>query len=158
MSPSEYLHSVFSLEGKTAILTGATGGLGKSIALAFTKAGAAIISLELPRDPNSKALADAIAEAGGLPVKVFTCNVAVCDDVRKAYSEVWAAGIVPDILVNCAGISIRRTCEETNAEELDLLFELNAKSTSISCQEFGRKLLALGRPGKIINIASVTAF
>ncbi|CAK7204030.1 hypothetical protein SEUCBS139899_006781 [Sporothrix eucalyptigena] len=158
MAPADYLHSMFSLEGKTAIITGATGGLGKSIALAFTKAGAAIVSIELPDDPNSSSLAAAINEAGGPPVRVFSCNVADGAAVRKAYAEIWAADIVPDILVNCAGTSIRRACEDTSDAELDLLFELNAKSTYISCQEFGRKLLSLSRPGKIINIASVTAF
>lgn len=158
MAPADYLNSMFSLEGKTAIITGATGGLGKSIALAFTRAGASLVSLELPGDPNSAALAEAVKAAGGPAVRVIPCNAAVGDDVRKAYAAMWAAGVVPDILVNCAGTSIRRTCEEISAEEVDLLFELNAKATFISCQEFGRRLLALGRPGKIINIASVTAF
>lgn len=120
MAPADYLHQMFSLEGKTVIVTGATGGLGKSIALAFTRAGAAIVSVELPSDPNSAALAMAVTEEGG-SVRVFECNVADGGAVRETYAKMWETGVVPDILVNCAGTSIRKACEDTTDAEIDLV-------------------------------------
>ena len=59
---ADYLLQVFSLTGKTAILTGATGGLGTSLAVALAKAGASIVSIEIPNDPNSEALKKTILE------------------------------------------------------------------------------------------------
>lgn len=55
---TEYLHQTFGLQGKAAILTGATGGLGSSLAIALARAGASIGSIELPNDPNSAKLGE----------------------------------------------------------------------------------------------------
>ena len=117
MSPS-YLESIFSLQGKTAILTGATGGLGSSLALALAKAGASIISIELPNDPNSKALAASIAEIGG-SLRAFPCNLANKEALRACFKAIWDAGVVPDILVNAHGIQRRNTCEDATDDDLE---------------------------------------
>ncbi|OAA59742.1 NAD(P)-binding domain protein [Niveomyces insectorum RCEF 264] len=157
MGSADYLKQMFSLEGKTAVITGATGGLGRSLALALAKAGASIVSIEIPNDPNSASLAAAVKGVGS-SIQVFTSDLREISAVRATYSKMWEAGVVPDILVNCAGIARRNPCEDATDEDIDLLFAINAKALYVSCQEFGRRLLALKRPGKIINIASVTAF
>ncbi|OJI98065.1 hypothetical protein ASPVEDRAFT_124583 [Aspergillus versicolor CBS 583.65] len=148
---------MFSLKGKTAIMTGATGGLGSSMALALAKAGASIVSIELPDDPNAGNLAKAISDAGS-SLHAFYCDVGNAEQLRACFAQIWDAGAVPDILVNSAGIARRNKCEDATDAELDLLLDINVKSFYIACQEFGRRLLSLDRPGKIINIASVTAF
>src|SRR4051812_46245823 len=59
---TQFLRSLFGLQGKTAIITGATGGLGSAIALGLAKAGANIVSIEMPNDPLSAALHDLIMQ------------------------------------------------------------------------------------------------
>lgn len=115
---SDYLNSIFSLQGKTAIITGGTGGIGSSLAMALAKAGASIISIELPNDPNSTNLANSIAEIGGSS-RVFHCDLAKKEDLRACYASIWDAGIVPDILVNSAGIQRRNPCEDATDDDLD---------------------------------------
>jgi 2-deoxy-D-gluconate 3-dehydrogenase len=118
---ADYLLQVFSLTGKTAILTGATGGLGTSLALALAKAGASIVSIEIPDDPNSDALKKTISEEAGSSVRNFTCDVAKTADLRACYASIWEAGIIPDILVNCAGVVRRNACEDVTDDDMDLV-------------------------------------
>ncbi len=121
MAPSDYLSQMFSLEGKSVIATGATGGLGKSMVLAMVQARAKdIVSIELPGDKGSAALAAEVKEAGG-SVRLFPCNVADGAALRATYSKIWEAGVVPDILLNCAGTSIRMACEDVTDEAIDLV-------------------------------------
>lgn len=63
-----------------------------------------------------------------------------------------------DILLNCAGIQRRSEAAEFTDEDIDAVLDINLKATLISCQEFAKKNLADGRPGKIINIASIISF
>lgn len=118
---ADYLLQVFSLTGKTAILTGATGGLGTSLAVALAKAGASIVSIEIPNDPNSEALKKTILEEASSSVRSFTCDVAKPADLRACYASIWEAGIIPDILVNCAGVMRTSKCEDTTDDDMDLV-------------------------------------
>ncbi|KAK5191959.1 hypothetical protein LTR99_006697 [Exophiala xenobiotica] len=154
---SQYLTEMFSLEGKTAICTGATGGLGTAMSVALVKAGASIVSLELPDDPLSADFNKKIHDAGG-KVSTFHCNLKDKDSIRSTFKAIWDSGVVPDILLNCAGVMKRNLCENATDDELDLLVDVNIKSFYVCMQEFGRKLLSLNRPGKIVNIASVTSY
>ncbi|KIY02688.1 uncharacterized protein Z520_01153 [Fonsecaea multimorphosa CBS 102226] len=156
---SQYLSSMFSLEGKTAIITGATaGGLGSALAVALAQAGvSAVISIEAPNDPLSADLKTKIESVGG-KLTTFHCDLRNPKSLRECYQSIWKAGIVPDVLLNVAGVMRRNLCENATDDEIDLLVDVNMKAVYISMQEFGRKLLALGRPGKIINIASVTSY
>lgn len=63
-----------------------------------------------------------------------------------------------DILLNCAGIQRRSEAAEFTDEDIDAVLDINLKATLVSCQEFAKKNLADGRPGKIINIASIISF
>ncbi|EEU33921.1 uncharacterized protein NECHADRAFT_55852 [Fusarium vanettenii 77-13-4] len=148
---------MFALDVKTAIVTGATGGLGSAMALALAKAGAAIVSIELPDDPLSSALKEALEH---IPVSLhtFRCDLRDSASLRDCYRRIWDAGIVPDILVNCAGVVRRTPCEDTCDEDIDLVLNVNVKACYVSTQEFGRRLIYQGRPGKIINISSVTSY
>jgi len=96
-----------------------------------------------------------IAGVGG-KINQFHCDLRNAKSLRDCYRTIWESGAEPDVLVNCAGVMRRNLCENATDEELDLLLEVNVKSFYISVQEFGRKLLSVGRPGKVINIASVS--
>lgn len=123
MSTSGYLESMFSLRGKTAIFTGATGGLGSSIALAFAQAGASIISIELPNDPNSAALSKSITGVNSSGFKAFQCDLGDVKSIRACFASIWEAGIVPDVLVYAAGVQRRHSCEDFTDEDMNLVSE-----------------------------------
>ena len=114
--------SLFSIEGKTAILTGATGGIGVHIALALAEAGANIISLELPKDPLAAELRRAI-EPTGKTVTSFECNIRDSESIAEAFANMWKSGVVPDILVNIAGITDTKNVEETRVEDVNAVRE-----------------------------------
>lgn len=125
-TPTSYITSLFSLEGHTAIVTGATGGLGTSMTLALAKAGANIITIELPADPLSESLATALADVGVKHSK-FECDVRDANSLRACYGRIWESleggGLdgQPDILLNCAGVMRRNKCEDATDEEMDLV-------------------------------------
>jgi 2-deoxy-D-gluconate 3-dehydrogenase len=176
---SEFFASLFSLHGKTAIVTGGTGGLGKAMTVGLAKAGATIVSIELPNDPLSEKLVEEVTAAGST-VTAFHCDVANAKSLRQCYASIWEKGITPDILLNCAGVMRRDKIEDAKDEDIDLvshpsftfhtvvdydayntscqLLNINLKAVYISAQEVGRRLIHLNKPGKIINISSVTSF
>lgn len=97
------VEELFSLKGKTAITTGGTGGLGLSMAIALAEAGANIVSIQLAGDARASMLKEGV-EACGRKLTVFETDVADSAKLRACFAEIWKAGIVPDILLNCAGI------------------------------------------------------
>lgn len=109
---------LFSLSNKTAICTGATGGLGLSMAIALAEAGADIVSIQLKGDPRADLLKEGVA-ACGRKLQVFETDVADSPTLRKCFQEIWAAGVVPDILLNCAGINRRSQVENFTDEDID---------------------------------------
>lgn len=86
-------------------------------------AGASIISVELPNDPNSSVLKDAVTAVGST-VQVFNCDVGNAKDLRDCYKRIWESGVVPDILLNCAGVMRRDKCEDVRDEDIDLVYVL----------------------------------
>ena len=156
-SPLPPISELFSLEGKTAITTGGTGGLGLSMAIALAEAGANIVSIQLPNDPRANLLQDAVSSLNRT-LTVFETDVADSLSLRACFADIWAAGIMPDILLNCAGINRRAAVEDFTDEDIDAVFAINLKASFVAAQEVGKKLLELKRPGKIINIASIISF
>ncbi|KNG91452.1 hypothetical protein ANOM_000023 [Aspergillus nomiae NRRL 13137] len=130
--PSSILES-FSLQDKTVVITGATGGIGLEISIALAEAGANIISIEIPRDPSSLELRRAI-EATNHHITVFECNLKDQQSIHDTFAAIWKSG------------------------DLDDVMSINFRGTYLCIQEFGRELLRLKRPGKIINFASIASF
>lgn len=126
---AQFLKSLFSLEGKTAIMTGATGGLGSTMALALAKAGANIVSIEMANDPNSNALHDLIMPTNRSVTSV-TCSLVDPKSLRACWQQLWQEGAQPDILVNVAGIMRRNKCEDATDEEIDEVCRYPAKPVS----------------------------
>lgn len=109
---------LFSLRGKTAICTGGTGGLGLSMAIALAEAGADIVSIQMKDDPRASMLAEGVKECGR-QLKVFEADVADSPSLRACFAKIWDSGVVPDILLNCAGINRRAKVEEFTDENID---------------------------------------
>ncbi|PTB70318.1 NAD(P)-binding protein [Trichoderma citrinoviride] len=153
--------SVFSLEGSTALITGATRGIGQAVAIGLAEAGADIILIQ--RDTTSTATKEAV-EKIGRKAWVFTADLAVQEQVANIAKDVKAAGHKVDILVNCAGIQRRHPCEEFPDNDWNDVLQVNLNTVFTLCRDFGREMLSLppspatGRRGSIINFASLLTF
>ena len=112
------VQELFSLAGKTAIVTGGTGGLGLAMSIALAEAGADIVSIQISNDPRSDLLAEAMKELGR-KLQVFETDVADSPKLRECFAKIWEAGVVPDILLNCAGINRRSQVENFTDEDID---------------------------------------
>jgi 2-dehydro-3-deoxy-D-gluconate 5-dehydrogenase len=156
-SPKLDISQLFGLHGKTAIVTGGTGGLGTAMTAALASAGADIVSIELPNDPNSSRTAQVVKDCGQSYCK-YECDMRDTKQIRSTYQRMWADGVTADIVLNCAGVQRRAEAVDFTDEDIELVLDVNVKATLVSCQEFAKKLLAEGQPGKIINIASIISF
>lgn len=109
---------LFSITGKTAVVTGATGGIGLVLTLALAEAGADIVSVQIPNDPGAKHLRDQVLRLGRR-FHEFDCNLRGYRSIPHTFESVWKAGISADILLNCAGITRHAKIEETPVAYLD---------------------------------------
>ena len=105
-TPNVPVLELFSLTGKTAIVTGGTGGLGLSMTLALAGAGADIVSIEIPNDPNSHKLSSEVQNTGR-KLTQYQCDVASSKSLRETFTKIWSDGHDASILLNCAGIQRR---------------------------------------------------
>lgn len=156
-TPTVDVSKLFGLDGKTAIVTGGTGGLGTAMTTALASAGADIISIELPNDSGSENTAKVVKDCGRKYTK-YECDVRDSKQLRATYQQMWNDGAVADIVLNCAGVQRRAEAIDFTDEDIDLVLDVNIKASLISSQEFAKKLLSEGRPGKVINIASIISF
>lgn len=137
--------SLFSLEGKTALVTGASSGIGQAIAIALSEAGAHVICAgvssqagTVSRMPSGEEMQADLSDPAAL-VPVFS-------------------GRQIDILVNNAGIIRRDDCIDFSEQDWDDVMTVNLKAVFLTAQAFGKAAIAAGRPGKIVNIASLLSF
>lgn len=142
------------LEGKVAVVTGASGGIGRAIALAFGKAGASVAVHYNGNEAKAAAVKAEIEEAGG-KAEIFRCNVAdfdACNDFIK--SVVKTFGKI-DILVNNAGITRDGLVMGMSEEDFDAVIDTNLKG-SFNCIRFASRQMMRKKYGRIINITSVS--
>ena len=149
-----FLEAMFGLHGKVAVVTGASRGLGRSMALALARAGAKVVLVG--RQANLDDTEAALAAVGAEAVQV------VCDQTTpQGIEQIVAAALDRwgrvDVLVNNAGTFLRKPALDWTAEEWDEVVDLSMGAVFALCQRVGREMLARGS-GKIINIASVLAF
>lgn len=97
-APPTDIAKLFSLAGKTAIVTGGTGGLGTAMTTALASAGADIVSIELPNDPGSDKTKEVVTGLGRKYAK-YECDMADLENIRTTYQRIWGDGITADILL-----------------------------------------------------------
>ncbi len=139
--------SPFSLVGKTALVTGASRGIGLAIARGMREAGAEVILAARSREK----LEAVAAEIGG---RVLEMDIADPESIKAAAAE---AGDV-DILANVAGMNIRGRAEEYTQEQYNRIMQTNLHGLFQLTQLIGKKMIERGQGGKIINIGSFTTF
>ena len=139
----------FRLDGRRVLVTGASLGIGRAVALAAAAAGAEVV-LAARRRPGLDEVAGLIAAAGGR-AQVLPFDAADPAGIRAAIA---AAGPL-DGLVNNAGSVTREPFLEASESEMDRVLALNVKGATIVAQEVARGMAKGGRHGAIVNIASI---
>ncbi len=141
------LERLFSLQGRTAFVTGGNSGIGLAIARALGLAGATLV-LSARREA---ALARAVAELAG---EGIAAQALPLDLARPDLCEIAAS---PDILVNAAGVNLRQPFTEVTAAAFDLHMALHLRAPFLLTQRFAPAMAARGW-GRILNIGSLQSF
>jgi 2-dehydro-3-deoxy-D-gluconate 5-dehydrogenase len=146
----------FRLDGKVALVTGASRGLGQAIALGFAEAGAEVAGLD--RSGANSDTGQKIEAVGHRFISIQgDLNSSTVADLNTAVRRVVDEFGRLDILVNNAGIIRRRPALEYTEEDWDALLQINLKSAFFLSQAAGKVMASQGG-GKIINVASVLSF
>jgi len=147
----------YDFEGETVVVTGATSGIGREIALRFGEAGATVVNADVEREPKDAETPthEAIEAAGGTAEYVET-DVTDRDQLRSVVEAAGEFGGV-DVMVNNAGLQIVEPFLETDPEQLDALLGVNAAGSFFGTQVAAEDMIARGDPGSIINTASISS-
>lgn len=144
----------FNLEGKVAIVTGASRGLGRGMAIALAEAGADVVGVGVS---DSSATGDAVERAGRAYLQInadlenSSCVDAIVEQAKARFGKI-------DILVNNAGTIRRNDLLEFSEQDWDAVMDLNLKTLFFLSQAVAREFITQGHGGKIINIASMLSF
>ena len=142
------------LTGKTALIAGASGGLGVAMAHALSDAGATIALVARNR-AKLDALADELAGKGGT-AHVFTADLTDEASVGVLAVAVRDAGLSPQILINSAGTNIRKNLVDFTLDEFRSVIDASLISTFLACRAFVPGMQGTGY-GRIINLTSIMA-
>lgn len=145
----------FSLAGKRALITGASRGLGRAMAVALAEAGADVVCASSKPDGASETIA-AIRAAGRQAWPVHA-DLADRDAVMRMAADAERQAGPIDILVNNGGMIARHPAEEYPAAEWDRVLRTNLDAVWFLAQHFGRSMIER-RAGKIVNVASLLSF
>ena len=149
-----YLESLFSLEGKTAVVIGGTGELCGSMAETMAQAGAEVVLVGRSLEKAEKRLAS--IEAAGGKGYFIAADIVTKPGLEALLAEVVERSGKCDILVNGAGANAPTPFLEVSEDEYDRIFEINAKAVFLACQVFGDYFLDKGIEASVINVGSMS--
>ncbi len=142
------------LDGKVALVTGSSSGIGRAIALRLARDGAAVcVNYRKGVDEANEVRGQ--IESLGRPVIVVQADVAKLDDVRRLVGETVGQLGRLDILVNNAGIEIKQPFLEVTEDNYDRVLDVNLKGAFFCAQAAAQQMVAQGGGGRIINVSSV---
>lgn len=143
------------LTGKTALITGASSGLGERFAKVLAAAGATVI-LAARREDRLVDLQKTIETAGGAAF-ALALDVNQLDKVAGVFDALAADDLLPDILVNNAGLNISKPAIDTSTEDYQTVMGTNVTAPFFLSTELAKRQIAKDVRGRIINIASVAS-
>jgi NAD(P)-dependent dehydrogenase (short-subunit alcohol dehydrogenase family) len=146
-----YLPS-FSLNNKTAVITGAGRGIGRALSIGLAEAGADVVLLSRTKADLEETAAS--IRSLGRNAYIVPTDVTSRAEIQEAVKYIEKQGLTIDILINNAGMNIRSNAFEVTDEEWKTIMDTNLKSAFMMSQEIGNHMKE-NRKGKIINIASV---
>ncbi|PWW05725.1 2-deoxy-D-gluconate 3-dehydrogenase [Paenibacillus cellulosilyticus] len=144
---------LFDLTGKTALVTGTSGGLGAAMAIGLAEAGASVVAIS---SSNSNSTVEAVRAIGG-QIEQISADLSKADTLESVFERAVGCFGKIDILVNNAGIIRRTPAADHSAKDWQDVIDLNLNSVFYLSQLAGRHMLERGS-GKIINIASMLSY
>jgi 2-deoxy-D-gluconate 3-dehydrogenase len=144
----------FRLDGRLAVVTGASQGIGRAFALAYSRAGAEVVLVSRGREKLVEAQR-AVEIAGGT-AHIICADLSKIEDILRLEQDVLKLVEGRDlslVLVNSAGFGFTKPALEVTEEDWDRVLDVHAKGTFFCCQVFGRRMIERGY-GKIVNLSS----
>jgi NAD(P)-dependent dehydrogenase (short-subunit alcohol dehydrogenase family) len=147
----------FRLDGRLAVITGASDGIGRAFAVAYARSGAEVVLVSRTREKLLEV--QRAVEAAGGRAHVIPADVSKLADIRSVEQEV--SRLINSsgdkgralLLVNCAGFGFTKPALDITADDWDKILDVHAKGTFFCCQSMGRLMIERGY-GKIINLSS----
>lgn len=144
-------NQTFRLDGKIAVVTGASEGIGSAVAVAYADAGATVILCARRLEKLEEVKAEITAKGG--KADVFALDVSNLDNIRALKDYVEKKYGKLDVLYNNAAFTVTKPSIDVTEEEFDKMIDISFKGVYFSCTIL-YDLLKKGNPGKIINMAS----
>jgi 2-deoxy-D-gluconate 3-dehydrogenase len=144
----------FRLDGRLAVVTGASQGIGRAFALAYSRAGAEVVLVSRGREKLLEAQRE--VEITGGTAHIICSDLSKIDDIRRLEQGVLKLVEGRDldlVLVNSAGFGFTKPALDVTEEDWERVLDVHTKGTFFCCQVFGRRMIERGY-GKIINLSS----
>ncbi|MFE3492386.1 SDR family NAD(P)-dependent oxidoreductase [Streptomyces sp. NPDC059175] len=154
MTARSYLADLFSLEGRTALVTGGSSGIGRAVAGALARAGASVTIVARGEEQLAGTVGELVAE--GCRASWVSADLGTRAGVRAAAEEAASVFGEPDVLVNSAGINLRPPMGELTDGDWDATMAVNLEAPYLLGQRFGPRMAERGF-GRIIHISSQQA-
>ena len=144
---------IFRLDGRIALVTGASSGIGEYFVQVLAEAGARVVGADIRKD----ILDDSVEQINrqGHSVTAVAVDVTSAESVDQAINGIAGDIGIPDIVVNCAGVARAADFLETKVEDWDLVMDVNLKGTYLVGRKAAALLVENKKPGSIVNIASL---
>ena len=143
---------LFSLDGKVTLVSGASRGIGFELAKGFAQRGAKVI-ITGRKGETLKEAADKITEETGAQTTAYVCDVANVENIRETVAAVKEQYGRIDILLNVAGLTIRKPAEEYTPEEFDFVTNIDIRGAFFMAQEVGKVMIAQ-KSGSQVHVES----
>jgi len=153
MMDAQFLSSLFSLQGKRVVVTGASSGLGHHFAALLARAGAQV-AVAARRVDKLQALVGEL-RAAGAQAEAFAMDVSDAASVRQAFAEIVQWCGAPDGVINNAGVTVGKGALEQTPEDWDQVMDTNLKGCWLVATEAARHMVAAQQGGSIVNVASI---
>ena len=146
---------LFSVENKVIIVTGGARGIGLAYAIGFLNNGAKVAICDI-NEESIKEAENLLYDKYPDRVLVDKVNVIEASEIHTFTDKVYEIFGSVDVLVNNAGVVLRKYSEEMDGDDWDFVMDINVKGSFLFANEVGKRWISQGRGGKIINISSQT--
>ena len=151
-----HLDSMFSLEGKTAVIVGGSKGIGNGIAVGLANAGATVVLTSRNQSDLDNA-AEEIRKTTGSKAVGIAADITSLETIQKLVKTVTTEVGDIDILVNAAGVNVRKGCLDFTEEDWDTVQNVQLKYVFFMCQTVAKHMVEKGIKGRLINIGSISS-
>lgn len=154
MTIEQSLTGMFSLEGKTILLTGAAGGIGSALAKGLAGAGGEMLLCDIAEDSMNTLKAE--IETDGGKAHVYRMDASDVGNIRDVVEKIINSVGRIDVLINCAGINKREGFLDVDEATYDRIMNINLKGVYFLSQEVAKHMMKAGK-GNVINVSSHNA-